>query len=161
MGSAKNVKRAKRAIEAAVEEAREGIEAGHGGPFGAVVVNAATGKIVGRGHNRVLVSNDPTCHGEIEAIRDACRTLDAYDLSGHDIYTTGEPCPMCMGAILWANIDHVFFGFRTEDAARVGFRDGEFYDKIEAGGLTEENAELRELALEVLERYSEMDAPLY
>ncbi len=149
------------AIEVAVDEACEGIEAGHGGPFGAVVVNAATGQIAGRGHNRVLEKHDPTCHGEMEAIRDACARLGTHDLSGHDIYTTGEPCPMCMGAILWANIEHVFYGCNIDDAAQVGFRDSAFYEKIAAGGLCEENEELRQKSLEVFERYGKMNAQTY
>ena len=81
-------------MEAALQEAYEGIEKNHGGPFGAVVVK--NGKIVGRGHNRVLYKKDPTCHGEMEAIRDACKNLETHDLTGCQLYTTAEPCPMCL-----------------------------------------------------------------
>ena len=95
-------------MEAALQEAYEGIEKNHGGPFGAVVVK--DGRIVGRGHNRVLYKKDPTCHGEMEAIRDACKNLGTHDLTGCQLYTTAEPCPMCLGGILWSNIQEVYFG---------------------------------------------------
>ena len=90
----------------AIEKAKIGIKNKEGGPFGAVIVK--DGRIVGSGHNRVLLKKNPTCHGEIEAISDACRNLDTFDLSGCQIYTTGYPCPMCLGAILWAKIDHIY-----------------------------------------------------
>ena len=86
-------------MEAALQEAYDGIEKNHGGPFGAVVVK--DGRIVGRGHNRVLYKKDPTCHGEMEAIRDACKNLETHDLTGCQLYTTAEPCPMCLGGILY------------------------------------------------------------
>lgn len=85
-------------MAAAAEEAGGNLESGEGGPFGAVIVK--DGKIVGRGHNRVLAAQDPTCHAEIEAIRDACRNLGTRDLSGCEIYTSCYPCPMCLGAII-------------------------------------------------------------
>ena len=110
----------------AIEEARTGIRAGHGGPFGCAIVK--DGRIVGRGHNEVIHRHDPTCHGEIMAIRDACRTLGTHDLSGCELYTTAEPCPMCRGAILWANIRKVYFGCTVADTARIGFRDEKFYE---------------------------------
>ena len=109
----------------AIFEARKGIHAHHGGPFGAVVVK--DGQIVGRGHNEVLLRNDATCHGEMMAIRQASEALGTFDLSGCEIYTTGEPCPMCLGAILWANIDKVYYGCNTIDTDKIGFRDERFY----------------------------------
>jgi guanine deaminase len=112
----------------AIELARAGMRAGDGGPFGAVVVR--DGEIVGEGWNRVLATNDPTAHGEIMAIRDACRRLGRFSLEGCEIHTTGEPCPMCLGAIHWARIEQIFFGFRVEDAATVGFDDREFYEQM-------------------------------
>ncbi len=114
-------------MKIAIEEARKGIHEGHGGPFGAVVVDK-DGKVVGRGHNQVLKNQDPTCHGEVMAIRDACKNLGTFDLSGCRIYTTGDPCPMCMGAILWANIEEIFYGCTVEDTNLIGFRDGKFYE---------------------------------
>lgn len=110
----------------AIGEAYDGICQRHGGPFGSVIVK--DGVIVGRGHNRVLVDKDPTCHGEVAAIRDACKNLDTHDLSGCVLYTTGEPCPMCLFACLWANIDRVYYGCTIGDNALIGFRDERFDD---------------------------------
>ena len=113
-------------MKIAIEEAYDGINAGDGGPFGAVIVK--DGKIIGRGHNRVVSNGDPTCHGEMEAIRDACKKMGTFDLSGSTIYTTGEPCPMCLGAILWANIEKVYYGCNVIDTEKIGFRDEKFYE---------------------------------
>jgi guanine deaminase len=100
---------------------RRGMRVGDGGPFGAVVVRR--GAIVGEGWNRVIASTDPTAHGEIVAIRAACRRLGSFELAGCEIYTSGEPCPMCLGAMYWARIDRLYFGFTVADAARIGFDD--------------------------------------
>ena len=108
-------------MKLAVEEAREGIRNGEGGPFGSVIVK--DGEIVGRGHNQVLKNNDPTCHGEVSAIRDACSRLGTCDLSGCIIYTTGEPCHMCLCACMWANIEKIYYGCTIEDNGLIGFRD--------------------------------------
>lgn len=110
----------------AIKEAKKGIQKGHGGPFGAVIVK--DGEVVGKGHNQVVKNNDPTCHGEIMAIHRACKKLGTFDLSGCEIYTTGEPCPMCLSAILWANIDKVYYGCNIEDTKEIGFRDSDFYE---------------------------------
>ena len=110
----------------AIEEARNGIRNGHGGPFGSVIVK--DGIIIGRGHNRVLANNDPTCHGEVDAIRDACTRLGTFDLSGAEIYTTGEPCHMCLCACMWANISKIYYGCTIADNGRIGFRDDKFND---------------------------------
>ena len=117
-------------MQEAVREAFRGISAGDGGPFGTVIVK--DGEIVGRGHNCVLRDNDATCHGEIAAIRDAGKRLGTFDLSGCELYTTGEPCPMCLCATLWANISQVYYGCTIEDNERIGFRDNKF-DKIFGG----------------------------
>jgi guanine deaminase len=116
-------------MDIAIQEAQIGIDDAHGGPFGAVVVRG--GIIIGRGHNRVLLNQDPTCHGEIEAIRDACRNTGSFSLEGADIYTTSEPCPMCLGAVLWAGIRNIYFGCNREDAEDIGFRDKVFYDTMD------------------------------
>ncbi|MBQ4252192.1 MAG: nucleoside deaminase, partial [Erysipelotrichaceae bacterium] len=108
IGAAEN-----RYMQAAIEEAYRGIVARDGGPFGAIVVR--DGEVIGRGHNRVIGNNDPTCHGEIDAIRNACATLKTHDLSGCQIYTTGEPCPMCLFACKWANIEAIYYGGTIED----------------------------------------------
>jgi guanine deaminase len=108
----------------ALAEALGGMRANQGGPFGAVVV-AAGGRVVGRAHNMVLVSKDPTAHAEIEAIREASRALGSFDLSGCEIYASSEPCPMCLAAILWAHIPRVFFGCTHAEAEAAGFADAE------------------------------------
>lgn len=112
-------------MEMAIEEAKKGILQGHGGPFGCVIVK--NDEVVGKGHNEVLKNNDPTCHGEIMAIHEACKTLNTFDLTGCEVYTTGEPCPMCLAAILWANIEKVYYGCNIFDTEKIGFRDNKFY----------------------------------
>ena len=112
----------------AVNEAKKGIHAGHGGPFGAVIVK--DGKVIARGHNRVVLENDPTRHGEMVAIKQAGKKLHDFNLKGCEIYTTGYPCPMCMCAIMWANIDKVYYGCNTTDTEIIGFRDKEFEENI-------------------------------
>lgn len=112
----------------AIELARTGMRRGDGGPFGAVVTR--DGEILGEGWNRVITTKDPTAHGEIVAIRAACARLGSFSLAGCEIHTTGEPCPMCLGAIHWARLDRIHFGFRVEDAARIGFDDRDFFHEI-------------------------------
>lgn len=111
----------------AVNEAFEGVQKSHGGPFGAVVVKS--GKIIAKAHNQVLKNNDPTAHAEINAIKKASKKLGTFDLSGCEIYTTCMPCPMCLGAIKWANIKTVYYGASSKDADKIGFRDLELYEK--------------------------------
>lgn len=118
-------------MKEAIKEAQKGIHNNHGGPFGAVVVK--DNKIIGRGHNQVVLNNDPTCHGEIQAIRKASKKLNSFDLSGCEIYTTSEPCPMCLGAILWTNIDKIYYGCNINDAEEIGFRDHIFYEMQKIG----------------------------
>ncbi len=115
-------------MKAAVEEARSGVESGEGGPFGAVIV--LDEKIVGRGHNTVIATKDPTAHAEINAIREASKTLGRFDLSDCTIYTTCEPCPMCYSALYWARIPIVYRGATQEDAAAIGFDDKKMYDDL-------------------------------
>jgi tRNA(Arg) A34 adenosine deaminase TadA len=105
----------------AIELSRLGSESGAGGPFGCVIVR--DGQIVGEGHNRVLADKDPTAHGEIMAIRDACRRLGDFRLTGCELYTTGQPCPMCLGAIYWSRIARIYYGFTVADAASIRFDD--------------------------------------
>ena len=148
-------------MQAAIDEALQGITLGHGGPFGSVIV--LNGVIVGSGHNRVLASNDPTCHGEVSAIRDACANLGTYDLSGCELYTTGEPCPMCLFACLWANIDRIWYGCTIEDNAMIGFRD-ESFDSLVNGReqLTDYLVCIdREACLKLFDAYLEMEHSLY
>ena len=140
----------------AIEEAQYGIRNKEGGPFGAVVVK--DGKIVGRGHNRVLLKKNPTCHGEVEAITDACKNLDTFDLSGCEIYTTGEPCPMCYGAILWANIEKIYYGCNILDTDNIGFRDDKFYTLSKEENKRQISVELdREECLKLYEEYVKLE----
>ena len=115
-------------MRAAIEQAQRGMAQNEGGPFGAVVVK--DGQIVGRGNNRVTSSNDPTAHAEVVAIRDACRNLGTFQLDGCVLYTSCEPCPMCLGAIYWARPEKVYFGCTREDAASIGFDDDFIYREI-------------------------------
>lgn len=140
-------------MKEAIDEALTGIRAGEGGPFGSVIVRE--GQIVGRGHNRVLLQQDPTCHGEMEAIRNACQNLGTHDLSGCELYTTAEPCPMCLGGILWANIRKVYYGCNRTDTDRIGFRDNTFYDYLAGKSHLLEISEYdRESCLELFQEYT-------
>ena len=144
----------------AIKEAKKGIESHHGGPFGAVIVK--DGKVVGKGHNQVLKNNDPTCHGEMMAIHKACKNLKTFDLSGCELYTTGEPCPMCYAAILWSNIDKVYYGCTIQDNENIGFRDKKFYEMQQPEFRNEIVKELdREKCLELFEYYNSLEHNLY
>ncbi len=141
----------------AIELARAGMKGGEGGPFGAVIVKE--GGIVGEGWNRVLATNDPTAHGEVVAIRDACAKLGSFSLEGCEIHTTGQPCPMCLGAIHWARIGKIKYGFDIVDAARIGFDDSEFFRQftLPANERTiPETQSGKQQALELLEEYLAM-----
>ncbi len=114
----------RRAIELSIENIKNG-----GGPFGAVIVK--NGEIVAEGVNRVTCSCDPTAHAEVSAIRTAAKKLGTFDLSGHEIYTSCEPCPMCLGAIYWAHLDKIYYGNNKTDAKDIGFDDSFIYDELE------------------------------
>lgn len=116
-------------MQIAVELSREGMEKGDGGPFGAIVVRGD--EIVGRGWNSVLSLNDPTAHAEVSAIRDACSKLSTFQLHDCEIYTSCEPCPMCLGAIYWARPQRVYFANTKEDAAAIDFDDSFIYREIQ------------------------------
>jgi guanine deaminase len=107
----------------------EKMEAGFGGPFGAVVV--CDGKVISRGYNNVLSSNDPTAHAEVDAIRKACQAMGTPQLNNCELYTSCEPCPMCLGAIYWAQLKKVYYGNTKADAASIGFDDQFIYDEID------------------------------
>jgi guanine deaminase len=104
------------------------MRANHGGPFGAVI--ARNGRIVGRGWNRVTSTNDPTAHAEVVAIRDACHRLKRFQLDDCDLYTSCEPCPMCLSAIYWARCRRIFYGTTRKDAAKIGFDDDFIYREV-------------------------------
>ena len=113
----------RKAIALSIENVKNG-----GGPFGAVIVK--DGKIIAHGVNRVTANNDPTAHAEISAIRAACEKLHTFDLSGCEIYTSCEPCPMCLGAIYWAHLDKIYYGNNKHDAADIGFDDSFIYNEM-------------------------------
>ncbi|WP_242492594.1 nucleoside deaminase [Methanolobus psychrotolerans] len=116
-------------MQIAIDEARYGMKHNHGGPFGAIVVK--DGNIISRTHNNVLRTNDPTAHAEILAIREASAILGKFDLSDCEIYTSSEPCPMCLAAIYWARIKTVYYGSDKDDVAAIGFDDSLFYRHIQ------------------------------
>lgn len=113
-----------RAIELSINSVRNG-----GGPFGAVI--AREGEIIAEGSNGVTIYNDPTAHAEVTAIRKACEKLSTFDLTGCEIYTSCEPCPMCLGAIYWAHLDKIYYANDRKDAADIGFDDDFIYQEIE------------------------------
>ena len=115
-------------MKKAIELAESNLKTNFGGPFGACIVK--DGKIIGKGSNHVLVNNDPTAHAEVMAIRDACKNINSYDLSGCELYTSCYPCPMCLSAIIWSNIKTVYYGNTQLDAANIGFRDDFIYNYI-------------------------------
>ncbi len=113
----------------AMELAMENVRSGRGGPFACVIVK--DGKVIGEGTNLVTATNDPTAHAEMVAIRQACRTLGSFQLGGCELYTTCEPCPMCLGAIYWARPARIYFAGTAADAAAAGFDDAFIYDEIQ------------------------------
>jgi tRNA(Arg) A34 adenosine deaminase TadA len=112
----------------AIALSQNGVRNNEGGPFGCIVVKGDT--IVGRGNNKVTSSNDPTAHAEVVAIRDACKNLGTFQLEGCEIYTSCEPCPMCLGAIYWARPKVVYFANSRQDAANIGFDDSMIYEEL-------------------------------
>ena len=135
-------------MKIAKELSDNNLKTNDGGPFGACVVK--DGKIIGKGSNHVLANNDPTAHAEIMAIRDACKNINSYDLSGTELYTSCYPCPMCLSAIIWSNIKKVYYGNTKEDAANIGFRDDFIYNFIK--NLTDNSDDSSILKLESIDR---------
>ncbi|TAN10918.1 MAG: nucleoside deaminase [Chitinophagaceae bacterium] len=115
-------------MQIAIDLSKKGMEEGRGGPFGAIVVK--DDEIIGKGYNNVLATNDPTAHAEIMAIREACKNLNSFQLEGCEMYTSCEPCPMCLGAIYWARPDKVYYANTRKDAADAGFDDSVIYTEI-------------------------------
>ncbi len=115
-------------MQRAIALAQEGMDSQYGGPFGCVI--AKDGRIVGEGVNQVTSTNDPTAHAEVVAIRNACRNLDSFQLQGCIVYTSCEPCPMCLGAIYWARSDRIYMACDRDDAAHAGFDDAFIYDEL-------------------------------
>ena len=149
-------------MEKEKQNAERGIEQKEGGPFGAIIIDK-NGNIIGNGNNQVLKEKDPTAHAEIVAIREACKKLDTQDLSGCILYTSCEPCPMCLSAIIWANIKTIYYGCTKEDAEKIGFRDDKIYEYIKG-----KNNEMlqkiqidRDECIKTFEKYQQMGGIIY
>lgn len=121
-------------MQLAVDTARQGMEEGKGGPFGCVIVK--DGKVIAAAHNEVIASKDPTAHAEVVAIRKACAALNDFQLTGCELYTSCEPCPMCLGAIYWARPSVVYYAAGKQHAAAAGFDDSFIYEEIEKAPLS-------------------------
>ena len=149
-------------MELAIKEAKETMNKDMGGPFGAAVVK--DGKVIAVASNTVLADHDPTAHAEVNAIRKAGEKLKTHDLSDCLLYATGYPCPMCLSAIIWANIKEVYYGTDLEDAEEIGFRDDFIYDFIknsnEQGFLKLKNISKKE-CLELFKEYEEKEKEIY
>ena len=148
-------------FQIAAEDAERGMTGGEGGPFGACVVSPE-GEVISLGHNQVLL-NDPTAHAEIQAIRAASEKLKTYDLTGCILFATGEPCPMCLSAIIWANIRKVYYANTVIEADSIGFRDNRIYEFLRSG-----SADLLELihvpdagCKELYHKYVNADRTIY
>lgn len=149
-------------MKIAKENAIKAIQEKEGGPFGAVIIDKQ-GKIIANGNNQVIKNNDPTAHAEITAIREACKKLNTYDLSDCVLYTSCEPCPMCLSAIIWANIKKVYYGCTKEDAGNIGFRDDKIYKYLEGKEenlVTLKNMD-REECIKVFEEYQKEQGIIY
>ena len=153
-------------MKIADELAKDNLKTNVGGPFGACIVK--NGEVIGRGSNHVLSNNDPTAHAEVMAIKDACKNINSYDLSDCELYTSCFPCPMCMSAIIWANIKKVYYGNTKEDAEMIGFRDNFIYETLSKINNNEESSTIdlkcidREKTIKTFKDYMEkQDKTIY
>ena len=151
-------------MKKAIEESKENLSNNYekGGPFGAVIVK--DGEIISSAHNTVMESKDPTAHAEVNAIRKACEKLNTHDLTGCVLYTSAEPCPMCLSAIIWANIKIVYYSNTKKDADEIGFRDDMIYEYLK--GNDEQLIEVRRIeseeALDVFKKFKQLtDKTMY
>ena len=149
-------------MEKAKQNAENGILKKEGGPFGAIIVDKE-GNIISNGNNQVLKNNDPIAHAEIVAIREACKKLNTYDLKNYTLYTSCEPCPMCLSAIIWANIKEVYYGCTKEDAGKIGFRDDIIYDYLKGKNKDLINLKQidREECIKTFEEYKNNNGVIY
>lgn len=148
-------------LERAIELSREGMRSGKGGPFGCVIVK--DGEIIGEGCNQVATSNDPTAHAEVVAIRNACKALNSFQLTGCDVYASCEPCPMCLGAIYWARPSRVIYANTKQDAAAIHFDDQFIYDEIEKADCNRSIVFIHhphQKAIEVFEEWKSMESKI-
>lgn len=152
-------------MELAIEIAKQGINEGCGGPFGCVIVKE--GQVIATAHNTVVADNDPTAHGEMNAIREACKKVGTFNLKGCELYTTSEPCPMCLGGIMWSRIDTVYSAMTIQDAKYIGFDDEPFYkaivDYVKGYPIEMVRTEVHKEseAKELFEEYKNMEKVLY
>ncbi|MFA5514541.1 MAG: nucleoside deaminase [Sphaerochaetaceae bacterium] len=153
----------KEAMTMAIEKAKNSMRQGCGGPFGAAVIKE--GKIISVSANTVLCDCDPSAHAEINAIREACRQLQTHNLSGCILYATGYPCPMCLSAIIWANIKTVYYGCEASEAEEIGFRDDFIYRYLEGGHKDESVLKIipfgHDGCIEIFKEYQDMNKELY
>ena len=149
-------------MKKAICNAEKGMQNNEGGPFGAVIVDKM-GNIISNGNNRVIKQNDPTAHAEIVAIREACKKLNTYDLSDYTIYTSCEPCPMCLSAIIWSNIKTIYYGCTKQDAGEIGFRDDMIYEYLKGKNKDLLNLEQmdREECIKTFNKYKERGGTIY
>lgn len=151
-------------MKKAFDKARNTMNANFGGPFGAAVVDNK-GRILSVASNTVLKDHNPTAHGEINAIIEACKKIKSEDLSGCILYTTAYPCPMCLGAIIWANIDKVYYGCTPKDVAEIGFRDDYIYDFIKCDMKKRSVLSLKQIdrkeCLKLINEYKEKNKEIY
>lgn len=151
-------------ISLAIEQARKTMNQNIGGPFGAAIIDKS-GQILSVASNSVLRDKDPTAHAEVNAIREACQKVNSYDLSDCVLYTTAYPCPMCLSAIIWANIKKVYFGCTPQDAEKIGFRDDFIYRFIENKCQDGEIMSIQELdrqeCLELFKEYAQKNKTIY
>lgn len=146
----------------AKNQAAYGVRNNEGGPFGAVIVDKE-GNVIASANNQVLKNNDPTAHAEVQCIRQACKKLGTYDLKGYTLYTTCEPCPMCLSAIIWANIEEVYYACTKDDAGKIGFKDDKIYDYFngENAGLINLKKTNREECIDLFENYKKAEKTIY
>lgn len=149
-------------MKIAKDMAKNGMNNCEGGPFGAVIVDKE-GNIISKGNNQVLKNNDPTAHAEVVAIRNACATLNTYDLSGYILYTSCEPCPMCLSVIIWSNIKEIYYACTKEDAAEIGFRDDLIYEYLKGNNkdLISLKQINREECIGLFEEYQKQEKTIY
>ena len=149
-------------MKMAREQAEKGMKSNEGGPFGAVITDK-DGNIISVANNQVLKNNDPTAHAEVQAIREACKKLNTHDLSGYILYTSCEPCPMCLSAIIWANIKEVYYACTREDAGEIGFRDDAIYEFLETNykNLLDEKQIDREDCIHLFNEYKKLNGEIY
>lgn len=149
-------------IKRAKQEALNGLINNDGGPFGAVITDKK-GNIIVSSHNEVLKNNDPTAHAEIIAIRKACKKLNTYDLSNYILYTSCEPCPMCLSAIIWSNIKEIYYSATRKDASKIGFRDDSIYEYLKGNNnnLISLKQIDKEECIDIFERYQKESKKIY